>query len=86
NNELRGGGSGDKLVMKVQSVVKHLEAEKKIAAPAAKAIFKRASSYDQPGSVDHFNLFVHGTHSAPLPSELKDIAEEYQPMLEAIWR
>lgn len=86
NNELRGGGNGDKLVMKVQSVVKHLEAEKKIAAPAAKAIFKRASSYDQPGSVDHFNLFVHGTHSAPLPSELKDIAEEYQPMLEAIWR
>lgn len=85
NQELRGGASGDKLVMKVQSVVKHLEAEKKLAAAAAKAIFKRATSYDQPGSVDHFNLFVHGTYSAPLPSELKDIAEEYQPMLAAIW-
>lgn len=86
NQELRGGGNGDKLVLKVQSVVKHLEAEKRMPAPAAKAIFKRASSYDQPGSVDHFNLFVHGTHSIPLPSELKDIAEEYRPMLEAIWR
>ncbi|MDY1047610.1 hypothetical protein SOM55_12475 [Pseudomonas coleopterorum] len=86
NNELRGGGSGDKLVLKVQSVVRHLEAAKKLATPAGKAIFKRASSYDQTGSIDHFNLFVHGTHSLPLPSELKDIAEEYQPMLEAIWR
>lgn len=86
NQELRGGGNGDKLVLKVQSVVKHLEAGKRMPAPAAKAIFKRASSYDQPGSVDHFNLFVHGTHSIPLPSELKDIAEEYRPMLEAIWR
>lgn len=84
--ELRGGGNGDKLVHKVQSVVRHLEAENLLAAPAAKAIFKRASAYDQLGSVDHFNLFVHGTHSAPLPSELKDIAEEYRPMLEAIWR
>ncbi|WAP63549.1 hypothetical protein OZ911_27350 [Pseudomonas fortuita] len=86
NQELRGGGNGDKLVLKVQSVVKHLEAEKRMPAPAAKAIFKRASSYDQPGSIDHFNLFVHGAHSIPLPSELKDIAEEYRPMLEAIWR
>lgn len=86
NQELRGGGNGDKLVLKVQSVVKHLEAEKLMPVPAAKAIFKRASSYDQPGSVDHFNLFVHGAHSIPLPSELKDIAEEYRPMLEAIWR
>lgn len=86
SQELRGGGNGDKLVLKVQSIIKHLEAGKLILAPAAKAIFKRAGSYDQPGSVDHFNLFVHGAHSTPLPSELKDIAEEYRPMLEAIWR
>lgn len=84
--ELRGGGSGDKLSHKIQSVVKHLENEKLLATPAAKAIIKRATSYDQTGSVDHFNLFVHGTHSLPLPSELKDIAEEYRPLMEAIWR
>jgi hypothetical protein len=84
--EVRGGGSGDKLSHKIQSVVKHLEGEKLLATAAAKAIIKRATSYDQTGSVDHFNLFVHGTHSLPLPSELKDIAEEYRPLMEAIWR
>lgn len=84
--DVRGGGSGDKLSHKIQSVVKHLEGEKLLATPAAKAIIKRATSYDQTGSVDHFNLFVHGTHSLPLPSELKDIAEEYRPFMEAIWR
>lgn len=84
--ELRGGGNGDKLSQKIQSVVKHLEGEKLLATPAAKAIIKRATSYDQTGSVDHLNLFVHGTHSLPLASELKDIAVEYRPLMEAIWR
>ncbi|MDU8600021.1 hypothetical protein RYB69_03035 [Pseudomonas syringae] len=85
NSEIRGGVGGDKLSLKVQAVIKVLEADKLVATGAAKAIFKRAGSYDQPGSIDHFNLFVHSAHGAPVPSELKDIAEEYRPMLEAIW-
>jgi hypothetical protein len=84
--ELRGGGDGDKLSTKVQAVIKQLQSENLVANGPAKAIFKRAGSPDQPGSIDHFNLFVHGAHGAPVPSELKDIAEEYRPMFEAIWR
>ncbi|MDT3311880.1 hypothetical protein QZR14_10970 [Pseudomonas sp. rhizo66] len=85
NHEVRGGVGGDKLTIKVQAVIKHLQANNLIATGPAKAIFKRAGSSDQPGSIDHFNLFVHSAHGAPVPSELKDIAEEYRPMLEAIW-
>lgn len=84
--EVRGGGDGDKLSTKVQAVIKQLQSENLIANGPAKAIFKRAGSPDQLGSIDHFNLFVHGAYGAPVPSELKDIAEEYRPMLEAIWR
>ncbi|MGE8503854.1 MAG: hypothetical protein ACN6P1_16645 [Pseudomonas sp.] len=84
--EIRGGGDGDKLSTKVQAVIKQLQSEDLVANGPAKAIFKRAGSPDQLGSIDHFNLFVHGAHGAPVPSELKDIAEEYRPMLEAIWR
>jgi hypothetical protein len=71
--------------MKVQSIAKHLELKGDLASPASKAIFKRATSFDSVGSVDHFNLFVHSSASAPVPSELKDIADEYRPLLEAIW-
>ena len=82
----KDGMGGDKLSMKVQSVAKFLEAKGDLAAPASKAIFKRATSFDSVGSVDHFNLFVHSSASAPVPSELKDIADEYRPFLEAIWK
>ena len=85
SQEVRGGIGGDRLTMKVQAVIKYLQANNLIGAGPAKAIFKRAGSSDQPGSIDHFNLFVHSAHGAPVPSELKDIAEEYRPMLEAIW-
>lgn len=83
--EVRPGAEGDRLATKVQAIIKHLQTEKLVATGPAKAIFKRAGSIDQPGSIDHFNLFVHSAHGAPMPSELKDIAEEYRPMLEAIW-
>lgn len=85
NHEVRGGVGGDKLTIKVQAVIKYLQANNLVATGPAKAIFKRAGSADQPGSIDHFNLFVHSAHGAPVPSELKDIAEEYRPLLEAIW-
>lgn len=75
----------DKLSIKVAAVVKDLESTGLIAKPVARAIAKRATSKDNVGSVDHFNQFVHSSASAPLPSELKDIADEYRPMLEAIW-
>lgn len=82
---VKDGMGGDKLSMKIQSIAKHLESNGGLATPASKAIFKRATSFDSVGSVDHFNLFVHSSASAPVPSELKDIADEYRPLLEAIW-
>lgn len=85
NQEVRGGIGGDKLTIKIQAVIRYLQTKSLVATGPAKAIFKRAGSIDQPGSIDHFNLFVHSAHGAPVPSELKDIAEEYRPMLEAIW-
>ncbi|MGL4352356.1 MAG: hypothetical protein ACRCTP_00085 [Aeromonas popoffii] len=75
----------DKLSIKVASVVKHLENQGKINVEQARAIAKRATAKETIGSVDHFNQFVHGTASAPISSEIKDIADEYRPMLEAIW-
>lgn len=78
-------GHEEKLAMKVQAVAQHLEAMNLVTKGVSKAIIKRASSFDSVGSVDHFNLFVHGTASAPIPSELKDIADEYRPFLEALW-
>ena len=75
----------DKLSVKVASVVKHLENQGKINVEQARAIAKRATAKETIGSVDHFNQFVHGTASAPISSEIKDIADEYRPMLEAIW-
>lgn len=78
-------GAEEKLATKVQAVALHLEASGSIPKAVSKAIVKRASSFDSVGSIDHFNLFVHSSASAPIPSELKDIADEYRPFLEAIW-
>lgn len=85
NNRPLKTGADDKLSTKVQSVAKHLEAQEKITKAECKTIIKRASSFDSVGSIDHFNLFIHSSASAPIPSELKDIADEYRPLLEAIW-
>ncbi|KAA8690082.1 Uncharacterized protein ALO80_04746 [Pseudomonas caricapapayae] len=74
------------LASKVIGIVKHLELAGKIDRNQSKAISKRANDKDTLGSVDHFNQFVHSSASSPLPSELKDIADEYRPMLEAIWK
>lgn len=79
-------GLDDKLSTKVRAVATHLASVNLINPEQCKTISKRASSTDSVGSIDHFNLFVHGSASAPIPSELKDIADEYKPFLEAIWR
>lgn len=76
----------DKLSIKVRSVVKDLENKGKIDKSASKALIKRAGSHESIGSIDHFNQFVHSAASMPLPSELKDIADEYKPFLSAIWQ
>jgi hypothetical protein len=78
-------GDQDKLSTKIRAVSAHLASANLINAEQCKTISKRASSTDTVGSVDHFNLFVHGSASAPIPSELKDIADEYKPFFEAIW-
>lgn len=75
----------DKLGLKIRSVAMHLKKNGKIDQHVAKTIEKRGNSKDTIGSVDHFNQYVHGTASMPIPSELKDIADEYHPFLEAIW-
>lgn len=79
-------GNEDKLSTKIRAVSAHLASANLINTEQCKTISKRASSTDSVGSVDHFNLFVHGSASAPIPSELKDIADEYKPLFEAIWR
>ena len=84
--EVRIGIDADKLSIKVTAVIKRLQSDGLLANGVAKAMIKRAGSSDQPGSIDHFNLFVHSAHGAPVASELKDIAEGYRPMFEAIWR
>lgn len=76
----------DKLSTKLRSVVKHLEETGKLGKQEARAINNRANSKEIIGSIDHFNQFVHSSASAPLPSELKSIADEYRPMFESIWR
>ena len=76
----------DSLETKVKAVVQHLDSIGLLTKHQAKAIAKRASTHDQVGSVDHFNQFIHSAATPPIPSELKDIADEYRPMLEAIWK
>lgn len=76
----------DKLSVKVAAVASHLEGCNQITSEQARAIAKRATSKETVGSVDHFNQFVHGTASPPIPSEIKDIADEYRPFFEAIWK
>lgn len=76
----------DSLEVKVKSVVGHLEALDLLTKQQSKTIIKRASAHDKVGSVDHFNQFVHSAATPPIPSELKDIADEYRPLLEAIWK
>ncbi|WP_072166308.1 hypothetical protein [Erwinia sp. Leaf53] len=75
----------DKLSIKIASIAKHLDSAGLITKQESKAISRRAAGTQTVGSVDHLNQFVHSTASSPLPSELKDISEEYLPMLKAIW-
>ncbi|EGR2535969.1 hypothetical protein ACPF3S_001516 [Vibrio cholerae] len=75
----------DPLWKKVVAVSAHLEKRQCIGNQEHRAILKRAGALDKVGSVDHLNLFVHSAASSPIASELKDVAEEYKPLLEAIW-
>ncbi|WP_044363381.1 ParB/Srx family N-terminal domain-containing protein [Vibrio fluvialis] len=75
----------DPLWKKVVAVSAHLEQRQCIGNQEHRAILKRAGALDKVGSVDHLNLFVHSAASSPIASELKDVAEEYKPLLEAIW-
>ncbi|MFD2016914.1 hypothetical protein ACFSJQ_17845 [Vibrio olivae] len=70
---------GDPLWKKVVAISHHLLEKDLLSSQQNRAIAKRASSLDSVGSVDHLNLFVHSSASAPIASELKDIAEEYKP-------
>ncbi|MDQ2107643.1 MULTISPECIES: ParB/Srx family N-terminal domain-containing protein [unclassified Vibrio] len=75
----------DPLWKKVVAVSAHLEKRQCIGGQEHRAISKRAGALDKVGSIDHLNLFVHSAASSPIASELKDVAEEYKPLLEAIW-
>ncbi|MFA0251463.1 hypothetical protein AB4480_18595 [Vibrio sp. 10N.261.45.A4] len=76
---------GDPLSKKVVAISKHLLDRNKLDKQADRSIAKRASTQENVGSVDHLNMFVHSSASSPIASELKDIAEGYKPLLEAIW-
>lgn len=75
----------DPLWKKVVAVSAHLEGRQLLGNQEFRSISKRAGALDKVGSVDHLNLFVHSAASSPIASELKDVAEEYKPLLEAIW-
>lgn len=75
----------DKLSTKIVAVTRSLELANVLTKSESKAICRRAAGTHTVGSVDHLNQFVHSAASAPLPSELKDVAEEYLPLLKAIW-
>jgi hypothetical protein len=75
----------DKLATKIVSVTKTLETGLLLNKSESKAICRRAAGSQTVGSIDHLNQFVHSAASSPLPSELKDVADEYMPMLKAIW-
>lgn len=74
------------LSIKICACANYLKNENLITNGECKAISKRASGQNTIGSVDHLNQFVHDSCSPPLASELKDIADEYRPLLQAIWR
>lgn len=76
----------DKLSIKIIAVTKHLEQNNLLTKHESRTICRRAGNRESIGSVDHLNQFVHSSASAPIPSELKDVAEEYRPMLSAIWQ
>lgn len=78
-------GNADNLSIKIQAISQHLLNAGKLNKGQSKAVSRRASHQNTVGSADHFNLFVHDAGSRPIPSELKDIADEYRPFLEAIW-
>ncbi|WP_412495886.1 hypothetical protein [Vibrio cyclitrophicus] len=75
----------DSLHKKVVAVSRHLKERNILDPQYDRAISKRASSHESIGSVDHLNMFVHSTASSPIASELKDIAQEYKPLLDGIW-
>lgn len=77
---------GANLSVKVCAVSKHLVDQGLISTGEGKAISKRASAKNTIGSVDHLNQFVHDSCSPPLSSELKGVADEYKPLLEAVWK
>lgn len=74
------------LSVKIRAVSKYLVNSGAITKNAGKTISKRAGSENTIGSVDHFNQFVHDSSSSPIPSEIKEIADEYRPLLEAVWK
>jgi hypothetical protein len=74
------------LSQKIASISEYLFSQSIIDKSENKAIRKRATSSDSIGSVDHLNQFVHSSASQPIPSELNDLALDYKPLLEAIWK
>lgn len=73
------------LSLKVDSIAVFFEKKGLWKKPQTKALTKRAKAQDTLGSIAYFNEFVHNTTSSPIASELKLIANDYRPLLEAIW-
>jgi hypothetical protein len=74
------------LSKKIESISEHLFLLKEIDNAENRVIRKRATSNDIIGSVDHLNQFVHSSASQPIPSELNDLAIDYKPLLESVWK
>lgn len=77
--------SGSRLSHKIKGITKYLESEKLLTKECSRDIIRRATSENTSGSMDHFNMFVHGISTIPNPIEIKIFATAYRPYLEAIW-
>lgn len=80
----------DSLQIKTLAVVQHLKDSSNLTAMQARGLRGVIGQRSKTGaigraSIDQLHLWVHNTGSTPRPSELNSIANDYKPLLVAIW-
>lgn len=79
------------LRIKVLAVIKHLKDSSELTdleAKASRALVGNGSKTDAigSGSIEHLHLWVHSTGNTPRATDLNAIANDYKPLLTAIWK
>jgi len=75
----------DKLSVKVQKVLKDMEANNWIDRQRAKGINSAVSSKHNPFSIDTFHAYVHNRRFHPSPTDLKTAWDNVQPFFDALF-